>query len=132
MTRNVFAVWIMSLAFAGIGTAQAPASSTDNSSHYTRAQVKELARSAHAPDQYRALATYYGERQSFYLQRAAEEKKEWERMNQNTVSMAAKYPRPVDSARNAYESYVAKALESGALEAKYSRMATPDAILSAR
>jgi hypothetical protein len=94
--------------------------------------VKELSRSAHAPDQYRTLATYYGERQKTYLQQAEKEKKEWERMRQNTVSMAAKYPRPVDSARNAYESYMAKASESGALEAKYSRKAAPDALVSAR
>jgi hypothetical protein len=94
--------------------------------------VKELARSAHAPDQYRALATYYSERQKNYLQQAEKEKKEWEQMRQSTVSMAAKYPRPVDSARNAYESYMAKASESGALEEKYSRMAAPDALVSTR
>jgi len=132
MTRNVCAAWILSLAFAGIGSAQAPVSSTDSSSHYTRAEVKGLARGAHAPNQYMALATYYGERQKNYLRRAEKEKKEWEQLKPNTVSMAAKYPRPVDSARNAYEYYMAKASESGALEAKYSRMATPVAFVNAQ
>lgn len=126
MTRNVFAVCILSLAFAGIGNAQGMASSPESGTHYTQAQLKKLARSAHSPDQYRVLATYYGERQKFYLQRAAEEKKEWERRSYNIVSVGAKYPRPVDSARNSYEYYMAEASESGALEAKFSRLAAPD------
>lgn len=128
MIRNLFIVCILSLAFAGVGNAQAPGPSTDSSSHYTRSQVKELSRSAHAPDQYRVLAAYYGDCQSLYLQRAAKEKKEWEQLRPNTVSMAAKYPRPADSAHNAYEYYMAKASESEAQEAKYSRLATPDAL----
>lgn len=128
MIRNLFTVCFLSLAFAGVGYAQAPASSTDSSSHYTRAQVKELSRSAHAPDQYKVLAAYYGDLQRLYLQRAEKEKKEWEQLRPNTMSMAAKYPRPADSARNAYEHYMAKASESGAQEAKYSRLATPDTL----
>ena len=34
--------------------------------------------------------------------------------------------RPVDSARNLYEYYMYKASEAGALEAKYSRLASPE------
>jgi hypothetical protein len=128
MTRKVFAACILSLAFAGIGNAQEMASSPDRGAPCTQAQLKKLARSAHSPDQFQALAAYYGERQKNYLLQAAKEKKEWERLSYNTVSMAAKYPRPVDSARNAYEYYMAKASESGAKESEFRCLAAPQAL----
>jgi hypothetical protein len=128
MTRNLFAAWILSLAFTGIGNAQGTVSPVENGVHYTQAQLKDLMRNAHAPDQYRALATYYGERHERYLKEATEENKEWERRSQNIMSVAAKYPRPVDSARNLYEYYMVKASESGALEEKYSQLAAQDTL----
>ena len=39
----------------------------------------------------------------------------------------AKYPRPVDSAKNLYEYYMAEAGDSAKLEAKYSALAAPNA-----
>jgi len=108
------------------------ASAAETGNHYTQAQLKELARDAHAPEQYKSLANYYGERQKDYLQKAADEKKEWERRSQNVVGVLAKYPRPVDSARNLYEYYMTRASEAGTLEAKYSRLATPDAPVNAQ
>jgi hypothetical protein len=48
------------------------------------------------------------------------------------MGAAAKYPRPVDSARNLYEYYMYKASEAGTLEAKYSRLAEPDALVNAQ
>ncbi|MGD0830596.1 MAG: hypothetical protein ABR907_06620 [Terracidiphilus sp.] len=132
MNRNLFATCILALALPGAASAQGAASSAETGTHYTQAQVKELALNAHAPAQYTALASYYGERQNDYLQKAAEEKQEWIRRSQNIVGVAAKYPRPVDSARNLYEFYMYKASEAGSLEAKYSRMAAPDAPVNAQ
>ena len=132
MTRNLLATCVLSLAFAGVGYAQGTASSPGPGAHYTQAQLKQLALNAHAPEQYTALSSYYGAQKADYLQQAAEEKKEWERRNQNVMSIAAKYPRPVDSARNLYEYYMYKANEAGTLEAKYSRLATPDAPVNAQ
>jgi hypothetical protein len=63
------------------------------------------------------MANYFGEQHGTYLQKAAEEKKEWDRRSQNITSAAAKYPRPVDSARNLYEYYMYKASEAGTVEA---------------
>jgi hypothetical protein len=94
--------------------------------------LKQLALNAHAPAQYTALANYYGEQRNSYMQKAAEEKQEWERRSQNVMASAAKYPRPVDSARNLYEYYMYKASEAGTLEAKYSRLAAPDAPVNAQ
>ena len=132
MNRNLLATCILSIAFAAVGNAQGSASSQETGAHYTQAQVKELALNAHAPAQYMALASYFGEQKVNYLQKAAEEKKEWERRSQNVMGMAAKYPRPVDSARNLYEYYMYKAAEAGTLEAKYSRLAMPDAPVNAQ
>jgi hypothetical protein len=84
-----------------------------------------MAREAHTPEQYRALASYYWREQKDYLQQAAEEKHEWIRRSQNIMVVAAKYPRPADSARNLYEYYMCKASEVAELSAKYSRLAAP-------
>jgi hypothetical protein len=132
MTRNLFAACILSLAFASVGNAQGAASSTETDAHYTKAQLKELKRSAHTPEQYKVLASYYGGRQKSYLQEAMEEKKEWVRRSQNVFGVNAKYPRPVDSARNLYEYYMYKASEAEALEAKYDRMAEPETHVNAQ
>jgi hypothetical protein len=91
-----------------------------------------LALNAHAPAQYTALASYFGKQRVNYLQKAADKKKEWLQLSQNVTSSAAKYPRPADSMRNYYEYYMGKASEAGALEAKYSQLASPDAQVSAQ
>ena len=106
MKNKLFAASILSCALVGIGSAQEAATSSETSVHYTKAQVKQLVRDAHSPDQYRALASYYGEQQTSYMKQAAEEKHEWVRRSQNIVGVAAKYPRPVDSARDLYEYYM--------------------------
>jgi len=48
------------------------------------------------------------------------------------TGIMAKYPRPVDSARNLYEYYMTRASEAGMLEAKYTRLAAPDALVNAQ
>jgi hypothetical protein len=128
----MFAGSFLFIAFAGVASAQGTASSTQASSHYTQAQVKELARDARTPEQFKTLANYYGEQQKKYLRLAADEKQEWDRRSQNIVSVAAKYPRPVDSARNLYEYYMYKASRSGMLMAKASQLATPDRPVNAQ
>jgi hypothetical protein len=132
MTRSLLAASFLSLALVSVGNAQGAASSSETGAHYTQAEVKQLALSAHAPSQFKALAGYYGEQRETYQKHASEEKKEWDRRSHNVTSVAAKYPRPVDSARNLYEYYMYKASEAGALEAKYSHMAEPDAPVNAQ
>ena len=127
MTRNLLATCCLSLALSGVGSAQSPVQGQETDAHYTHAQLKQLVVNAHAPEQYKALASYFGKQHNNYLQMATEEKKEWDRLVGNITSVAAKYPRPVDSARNLYEYYMYKAAEAGSLEAKYSRLAAPDA-----
>jgi hypothetical protein len=131
MKLNLFATCILALALVGVASAQSAASSAQAGVQYTKAQVKELALNAHSPEQYSVLASYYAAQKADYLQQAAAEKKEWERRSQNITGVLAKYPRPVDSARNLYEYYIYKASEAGMLEAKYHQMVTPNAPVNA-
>jgi hypothetical protein len=92
-------------------------------SHYTAAQLKQMIRAAHTPDQYRAIARYYDERHSEFSQKAADQREEWARRSQNTTGPAAKYPRPVDEARNLYDYYAHEADEAAFQADKYYRFA---------
>ena len=119
LAASILSCAILSCAILGTAVAQVTPA-TD--AQLTKAQVKQLLREAHSPDQYKVLAGYYGEQQASYLKEAAEEKQEWDRRSQNIVGVAAKYPRPVDSARNLYEYYMYKASEMGALSSKYGQL----------
>jgi len=132
MTRNLLATCILSLACAAVGSAQDTASYSEISARYTRAQLTQLVLNAHAPEQYEALASYYGGQRDSYLERAAKAKKEWAQLRQNVTSHPAKYPTPADWAWNHYEYYMSKASKAGTLEAKYSHMAAPDAQVNAQ
>ena len=132
MKRILFAACVLSLAFTGVGNAQGKASSPETDAHYTKAQLKQLALNAHAPEQYETLASYYGGQRDSYLQQAAKAKKEWVQLRQNVTSHPAKYPTPADWARDHYEYYMSKASKAGALETEYSDMATPNASANAQ
>lgn len=75
--------------------------------------VSTLLRTAHSPVQYHALALYFHQHQAELLLQAQAEKTEWQRRSQNVVGIAAKYPRPVDSARNRYEYFQYEADRAG-------------------
>jgi hypothetical protein len=119
----VLTLFIGIVAAAG---AQTTVPSGENGTHYTQAQLKKLAQEANTPNQYADLSAYYAEQQKKYAAHAAEEKAEWARRSQNIMVVAAKYPRPVDSARNLYEYYTYKATEAGQLAAKYEQKAHPE------
>ena len=127
MTLSLIAAGILSFALAGPGNAQGTPSSGENGTHYTQAQLKQMVREAHTPEQYRALASYYRQVQKSYRLQAAEEKQEWIRRSESITVVAAKYPRPVDSARNLYEYYRYRASEASELSGKYSQLAAPGA-----
>jgi hypothetical protein len=122
MKHNVIAACILSSALVGIGNVEQAAPSQETDAHSMKARVKQLVRDAHTPDQYRVLASYYDEQQKAYLKQAADEKQEWLLRSQNIVGVAAKYPRPVDSARNLYEYYTHKAAEAGDQHTKYAQL----------
>ncbi len=96
---------------------------SSSGSHYTAAQVKQLIREAHTADQFRAIARYYDDRHSEFSQKAADELAEWARRSQNTTGPAAKYPRPVDEARNLYEYYAHESDDAAFQADKFYRFA---------
>jgi hypothetical protein len=57
MTRTLIAACTLALALAGSGTAQVAASSSGSGAHFTKAQLKQMQRDAHTPEQYSTLAT---------------------------------------------------------------------------
>ena len=78
-------------------------------------QVKQ----AHDASSYRELAVRFHQQEQVYRAKAAEEKAEWERRQQITVSIAEKYPRPVDSAHYLYDYYSQKADQMSKSAADY-------------
>jgi hypothetical protein len=122
--RTLVAAAILSFALAGVASSQSTNATASNDTHYTQAQLKQMLHEAHTPEQYNALAGYFAGRHDFYAQQASEEKAEWMRRSQNVMVVAAKYPRPVDSARNLYEYYSLKASEAADNEAKYRQLAS--------
>ena len=123
MKQTICSLFILSFVMVGVGSAQSAATAVTNGTQYTKSQLKQMVQVAHTPEQYNALSQYYAARQSDYAKQAAEEKQEWDRRSKNVMVVAAKYPRPVDSARNLYEYYAYMAAEQGKLAAKYSQLA---------
>jgi hypothetical protein len=80
------------------GTARAESSQT-----LSRAELNQMIATAHSPEQYQELASYFRWRQQVFKERAHAELVEWDRRSQIVGSIAEKYPRPVDSSRNRYE-----------------------------
>jgi hypothetical protein len=71
--------------------------------HYTHSELRKMTQEAHTEQQYKVLASYYRSQQQAFEQQAQAERVEWIRRSQNVTSLAAKYPRPVDSSKNRYE-----------------------------
>ena len=125
MNVRLIAAGILTLAFVGVGSAQGTVASGGDESHISPAQLKRMAREAHTPEEYKALAVSYEIQQKDYLKLAADEKQEWIRRSPPTPSLRAKYPTPADQAKSLYEYYVEKASEAGARSAKYAQLAEP-------
>ena len=91
---------------------------------YSRAELQTMIRSAHSPDQYKALASYFRSRQQALEKKALAEKAEWERRSQISAAVVQKYPRPVDSSRNRYEYLTYEAGQASKQAAQYEGMLT--------
>ncbi len=85
--------------------------------------MKQQIATAHTPEQYRALASYYRQEEKSFRAQQAEEKILWEQRAQNTTSTAQRYPRPVDSAHYLYDYYAYKADRSAQQAAHYEQLA---------
>jgi hypothetical protein len=120
------AIYVLSLVFATVSSAQQSNGSVDDSMHISQGQLKRLVREAHTATQYEALANYYSKQQKDYSARAAEEKQEWARRSAQVMASAAKYPWPVDSAHYLYDYDVYMATNAEQLATKYAQLAHPE------
>ncbi|MGA3133518.1 MAG: hypothetical protein ABSD59_22220 [Terracidiphilus sp.] len=91
---------------------------------YSNAELKQMKQEAHSTEQYQRLASYFRSRQQDFEQKAQAEKAEWERRSQNVTATAAKYPRPVDSAKNLYDYYAYEAQRMSQEVAYYENQGT--------
>lgn len=120
MTKRYIATWSFFCICVGACGAQGTVTATQPTSE---SQIKHAAQQAHTAVQYQTVADFYGSLQKKFQKEADEEKQEWIRRSQNVMGPAAKYPRPVDSARNLYEYYQYKADELGSLSTRYGSLA---------
>ena len=72
----------------------------------SNAELKQMEQSAHTPEQYGELASYFRSRQQDFRQQAISEVPLMAWRSQFTFSLAAKYPRPYDSSRNRYDYFM--------------------------
>jgi hypothetical protein len=118
MNRRLLVVATLSLVFPLAAIAQ----STDQTASVTAStsprEIHELVKSAHTTAQYKEVASYYHQQEADYRAKAAAEKIERDRRAQVDAGLYQKYPRPVDSAQNLYDSYVSSA-NSAALQARH-------------
>jgi hypothetical protein len=69
-------------------------------------EVKQMERTAHTPEQYTELASYFRSRQQDFRQQAQSEVPLMAWRSQFTFSLYAKYPQPYMSARNRYDYFM--------------------------
>jgi len=119
MTRVMLTGVTLVLTSATLSAAQPK---TINDSNYSKAEVKQMIRTAHTSDQYLALASYFRAQQEVFEQQAQSERTEWVRRSQNVTGLAEKYPRPVDSSRNRYEYFEYEAGKLSAQAAHYENL----------
>lgn len=101
----------------------AAAATLDDRTEYTNAEIRQLARHAHTPQQFAVLADYYQTRRRMYQRMAAREMNLWAERNAVMTPLSEKWPRPVDAARNLYEYYRQMADQSAALVERYNKLA---------
>ena len=126
MNRKLFFASTILLAPALAGTAQSTAQMASLSAPLTVHQANSLIKSAHSVTEYKELAGYFHQRETEYRAKAADEKIELDRRAQVNAASYQKYPRPVDSARSLYESYLANANSAAAQALHFDQLAASE------
>jgi hypothetical protein len=85
----------------------------------SRTDLKRMVQSAHTPEDYLTLASYFRWRQRQFEEQAQSEKVEWDRRSMNGYLAAAKYPNPVDSSKYRYEYFEYESQKMGQQAAHY-------------
>jgi hypothetical protein len=101
-----FKVYVACMAIALAAGSVAARAESSTPVKFSNAELKQMERNAHTPEQYEALASYFRSRQQGFRERAREEVLLMAWRSQFTFSLAAKYPRPYDSSRNRYDYFM--------------------------
>jgi hypothetical protein len=106
-----FLVTVLITASLASAVARAQSSLPDKPT-YSDSGLRHMIHTAHSPEQFNALADYFGRKQKEYLQKSAAEQIE---LNRRIAAryVSPKYPTPVDSARALLGYYEAQAEEYG-------------------
>jgi len=114
MNRWIAVAFTLALSSPALVMAQPMA--TPQAPTYSKAEVKQMTRSAHTPEEYQALASYYKSQREAFRERARGEWSEAIHRSAFDFGPMQKYPRPVDSSMHRYEyfSYEAKQMEQKA------------------
>jgi hypothetical protein len=123
MNRTLIVVTLFSLTSSLAGTAQTTMQTAGVTAPMSSHDVQNLIRSAHSVAQYKELAQYFHQREADYRAEAAAAKIERDRRAEVNAGLYQKYPRPVDSAQNLYESYVADANTAALQARRYDQLA---------
>jgi hypothetical protein len=119
MIGRLQAIVALALLTLAAGVLRAESASNVNLSH---AELANMIRTVHTPQQYQSLARYYRALEASFEKQAQNEKAEWDRRSQNVVGPATKYPRQADSSRNRYEYFVYEAQQMSQHAAHYERL----------
>jgi hypothetical protein len=118
MNRTIVAAAIFSLSLSLSGMAQSTVQTASLSAPMSAHDVHSLVKNANSRAQYEQLASYFHQQEAQYRAKAGAAMAEQDQLAQGSAGRSQKYPRPVDSAHNQYESYVAKA-DNAALQAQH-------------
>jgi hypothetical protein len=106
-----------------VGIAQGTTQSASLISPMSPREARDLIKSAHSAEQYKQVAGYFHRQEAEYRAKAADEKTERDRRAAVNAGLYQKYPRPVDSAQNLYDSYVADANAAALQAQRYDQLA---------
>jgi hypothetical protein len=123
MLRRTLLLACAILTFAGSATVCAAATRSSDRPEYTSAQIRKMIKDAHTVQQYTVLADYYQARNRMFKQKAAEAMHLWAERNAVVSPIYEKWPRPVDSAHNLYDYYVAMENDAAAKVAHFNHLA---------
>ena len=123
LRRNLLPVCAILAGILSATTVCAAATRPSDQPEYSGAQIRKMVKEARTVQQYTVLADYYQARSRMFKQKAAEEMHLWAERNAVISPVYEKWPRPVDSAHNLYDYYLAMENDSAAKVAYFNRLA---------
>ena len=116
-------IYVACMAIALAAGSVAARAETSTPVKLSGSELKQMERTAHTPEQYTELASYFRSRQQDYREQAKSEVPLMAWRSQFTYSLAAKYPQPFISSRNRYDYFTYEAQKMSQQAAHYESLA---------